>query len=84
MLATKFMLESEGSELFQPFMTMEEYKTQHSRCKYMIWGTSLIYVYECGGQETVISGSSKNDLLMKFRAIKKYKYETNLINRNKI
>ena len=81
--ADKTLLESTGSELFQPFMTFEEYKTQHSYCKYMIWGTNLIYVYEGGGQEVIIGGSTKNDLLNKLRAIKRYLYETEEIKRNK-
>ena len=80
--ATRYDLESSAKKLFQPFMTMEEYKKEHSVNKYMVEHSSVVFVYNGGGTEEVIVGASPNDLLKKLRAIERYIYETNVINRN--
>ena len=70
--ATQFDLESSAEKLFQPFMTKKEYKDKHSTNKYMVFNLSIVFIYNGGGMEEVIIGSSPNDLLKKLRAIERY------------
>lgn len=82
-VATKDMLESEASEIFQPFITIEQYKNEHKEDAYMVWGANIVYVGKGGSQREILVGSSKNMLLGKIRAIKTYREEINM-GRNKI
>ena len=76
-IATKDMIEYEANEIFQPFIKYEDKAEETNFYTYYSNLNEIRFYYTVKNTTlktytTILEGSSKNDLLKKIRAIKRY------------